>query len=103
MVSLYFFSGSVRKAHERLGRILPRRIESGWMHFFDSFVKTLAITRNGPAFLRVILLTAGVWTCLCSQFFFVMQAMRHPLPFMASFFVTGMVILGFAIPTPGGV
>ena len=103
VVSLYFFHGFVRKMHSALGKLLPERVRSGWMAFFDSFVASLSIARNRGALARVLLLTATIWTCLTSQFFFVMLALRHPLPFMASFFVTGMVILGFAIPTPGGV
>jgi uncharacterized membrane protein YbhN (UPF0104 family) len=45
----------------------------------------------------------GVWFCLTAQFWFATMALHHPLPFDASFFVTGVTTVGLAIPTPGGV
>lgn len=103
IVGLYFFRSSVRRLHEWLGRILPRRFRDAWMHFFDSFTETLRITRHPAAFVRVIVCTAGVWFCLTSQFYFTALAMRRPLPFDSSIFVTGITTIGVAIPTPGGI
>ena len=103
IVGLLFFRETVRRLHEKLGRFLPARFRSPWMHFFDSFTETLKITRNGRVFLAVILCTAGVWACLTSQFWFATLAVHHPLPYDSSFFVTGVTTVGLAIPTPGGI
>jgi uncharacterized protein (TIRG00374 family) len=103
MIGLTFFRDSIRRLHERLGRILPVRFRSPWMHFFDSFTETLKITQNRRVFLQIVLCTAGVWLCLTSQFWFATKAVHHPLPFDSSFFVTGVTTVGLAIPTPGGI
>ena len=103
IVSLYFFSGSVRRLHEWLGRLLPNRFRSSWLHFFDVFVETLALAKRPLALFEVVLCTAGVWLCLSAQFWLVTIAMHHRLPFDASFFVTGITTVGLAVPTPGGV
>ena len=104
LLMIYFASPVIRRAHEKLGIIVPKRFRGAWMRFFDSFVKSVAIvTHNKKAFVRIILLTSGVWLCLSSQFFFVAHAVDHPLPFTASFFLTGMTILGMMIPTPGAI
>jgi len=100
---LYFFRGGIRKAHAFVGRIVPERFRASWMHFFDSFAESLDITERPAALVKVLLCTAGVWFCLTAQFWLVTIAMHRPLPFDASFFVTGITTLGLAIPTPGGV
>ena len=103
LVSLYFFRETIRRAHQAVGRILPQRFREGWMLFFDSFVASLALARNHLALARVILFTVGIWFSIASQFAFVFIALRHPLPITASFFITGMAIVGLMIPTPGGI
>jgi len=103
MISLYFFGGAVRRLHERIGRILPKRFREPWMKFFDAFAKTLAITERPRDFLTVIFATAGVWLCLTAQYWLVFVAMHRPLPYDATFFLNGVTTIGIAIPTPGGV
>jgi uncharacterized protein (TIRG00374 family) len=103
IIGLMFFQDTVRRLHETLGRLLPLRFRSAWMHFFDSFAETLRITKNHRVFLQVLLCTAGVWACLTSQFWFATMAVHQPLPFDSSFFVTGVTTVGLAIPTPGGI
>src|SRR4051812_36843432 len=44
LFSLYFFGGAVRRLHNTIGRILPKRFQEPWMKFFDAFAKTLSIT-----------------------------------------------------------
>jgi glycosyltransferase 2 family protein len=100
---LFFFRNAIRRLHEALGRLLPQRFREPWMNFFDSFTDALELTKHRAAFARVILCTAGIWFCLNSQFWLATQAVHHPLPFDASFFVTGVTTIGLAIPTPGGI
>lgn len=103
VVGLLFFRDTVRRMHEALGRLLPQRFRDSWMHFFDSFVETLEITKRKRLLLKVVLCTIGVWACLTSQFLFATHAVAHPLPVDSSFFVTGVTTVGLAIPTPGGI
>jgi glycosyltransferase 2 family protein len=103
VIGLFFARDSIRRLHERLGRILPPRFREPWMHFFDSFTDALELTKHHAAFARVVLCTIGTWVTLNSQFWLATKAVGHPLPFDASFFVTGVTTIGLAIPTPGGI
>jgi glycosyltransferase 2 family protein len=100
---LYFFRPSIRRAHEFLGKLLPKRFRDSWMHFFDTFTETLGLAKHHSAFAKVLLCTAGVWACLTGQFYLTTLALHRPLPFDSAFFVTGVTTVGLAIPTPGGV
>jgi uncharacterized protein (TIRG00374 family) len=103
LFGLYFFGDSVRRVHEWIGRILPKRFHEPWMKFFDAFAKTLEITSRPRDFLTVIFATAGVWLCLTAQYWLVFIAVHRPLPYDSTFFISAVTTIGVAIPTPGGV
>lgn len=103
LFGIYFFGPKVRRAHEFLGRLIPARFRAAWMNFFDAFAATLEITRHRRALATVLLSTAGVWTCLSGQVYLSALALGLPLPFDATFFITGASTVGMAVPTPGGV
>ena len=103
LIGLRFARGTIRRVHEALGRLLPARLRSSWMHFFDTFTETLRISKYPGALGKVLLCTLVTWTCLTAQFWFATMAVHHPLPYDASFFVTGVTTVGLAIPTPGGI
>jgi len=103
IIGLRISRETIRRLHEGLGRLLPRRMRESWMHFFDTFTDTLRITQHPRALVKVLLCTIGTWTCLTSQFWFATMAVHHPLPYDSSFFVTGVTTVGLAIPTPGGI
>ena len=103
VASILLFGPRARKIFEGIGRILPARFRGSWMHFFDVFAATLAITKHGPTLRRVLLATAGVWFCLSTQVYLSAVALRVPVPFDATFFITGASTAGMAVPTPGGV
>ena len=100
---LYFFRTPVRRLHAFAGRLVPRRFQEAWMHFFDSFVATLDLAERPSDLITVVVCTAGIWFCLTGQLWFVLLAAHHLLPFDATFFINGISTLGLAIPTPGGV
>ncbi|HUJ16347.1 MAG TPA: lysylphosphatidylglycerol synthase transmembrane domain-containing protein [Thermoanaerobaculia bacterium] len=103
ILSFRFFQSGVRRFHTWLGRYLPERFRAGWMRFFDTFVATLRITERPAAFAIVVAATACIWACLTSQFWLVLIAAHHPLPFDSSLFLNASTTIGIAIPTPGGI
>ncbi len=103
LVLLYFFRGSARKVQMRISAMLPKRFRRGWVGFFDSLGAVIELLGRPLLLARVLLFTAGIWTCLTGQFILVLYALDRPLPYVSSFLVTGMTILGLWIPTPGGV
>lgn len=103
LVGIYFFRDRVRVMHEWLGRFVPKRFRDAWMHFFDSFVETLELTKHRSAFARIVLFTFGIWMALTGQLWFTSIGMGKHMPYDSSIFITGVTTLGLAIPTPGGV
>jgi len=103
LLGITFFTARIRVTHEWLGRFLPERFREAWMHFFDTFTGSFKVARYPGEFVRVLVMTALTWICLASQFWFVAKAMGHDLPFRSSFLMTGVTIIGLAIPTPGGI
>jgi uncharacterized protein (TIRG00374 family) len=103
LICVILFRDRIRVAHEWLGRFIPKRFRHGWMNFFESFTSTLELVRNRRAMVRVIPMTIGVWACLTGQFYFIAIAMGHYLPFSSSYFISGVSVIGLAIPTPGGI
>jgi uncharacterized protein (TIRG00374 family) len=103
LIGLRFARDTIRRVHEWLGRLLPKRIRPSWMHFFDTFAETLRISKYPGALAKVLLCTVVTWTALTAQFWFATRAVHQPLPYDSSFFVTGVTTVGLAIPTPGGI
>lgn len=104
VVGILVATAMIRRLHERLGNLLPHRFRDPWMHFFDTFTASFRIAAEHPAaFVKVIALTIVTWACLASQFWFTARALTHDLPFLSSFLMTGVTIVGLMIPTPGGV
>ncbi|MEO6260094.1 MAG: lysylphosphatidylglycerol synthase transmembrane domain-containing protein [Thermoanaerobaculia bacterium] len=103
MILLGISSTAVRRLHERLGRLLPKRFRDPWMRFFDAFVRTLDIVHRPAALATVLACTAAIWLCLTAQFWAVMKAVNHVLPFDSTYFLSAVTTVGIAIPTPGGV
>ncbi len=103
VVASYRFQTPARRLVSRFAKLLPERFRESLVNLFDSFVSSLRLPSRPEKLLLVLGFTVLIWLCLTSQFYFVMQSFGRPLPFTASFLVTALSILGFSIPTPGGV
>ena len=103
LVILYFFRGSAHRIQLRIAGWLPKRFRRGWLGFFDSLHSIIELLGRPLLLSKVLLFTLGIWACLTGQFILVLYALDRPLPYISSFLVTGMTILGLWIPTPGGV
>jgi uncharacterized protein (TIRG00374 family) len=103
ILGLSFFRSHVRRFHQWVGGIVPKRFRGAWMNFFDAFVQTLALARQPVAGGIVLLSTLGLWACLTLQFTYTVKALHLHLPFDSAFFVTGATTVGLAVPTPGGI
>lgn len=103
LVVLYFFREGAHRIQLWISGWLPKRFRRGWMGFFDSLHSVIELLGRPLLLAKVLLFTAGIWACLTGQFILVLYALDRPLPYISSFLVTGMTILGLWIPTPGGV
>ncbi len=103
LILLYFFRASAHRVQLWIAGWLPKRFRRGWIGFFDSLAAVIELLGRPLLLARVLLFTAAIWACLTGQFILVLYALDRPLPYLSSFLVTGMTILGLWIPTPGGV
>ncbi|MDX1584618.1 MAG: lysylphosphatidylglycerol synthase transmembrane domain-containing protein [Thermoanaerobaculia bacterium] len=103
VVVSYRFREPAERLVTRISRGVPERFRDSLVNLFVSFVTSLKLPSHPGKLMIVLGFTATIWLCLTSQFYFVMHAFGSPLPFTASFLVTALSILGFSIPTPGGV
>ncbi len=103
LVGIYFFRGAVRRAHQWVGRMIPRRFGDGWMRFFDAFAGTLTITERPRDFLVVTGCTVAIWVALTAQLWLVFVGLGRAVPYDSTFLINAVATVGLAIPTPGGV
>jgi uncharacterized protein (TIRG00374 family) len=103
VIGIITFRERMRRVHAWVGKFVPARFREPWMRFFDSFAQSLTLSRRPSTLVIVLGATVVIWFCLTAQFWFVLVANHHALPFDASFFISGLSTLGLAIPTPGGV
>lgn len=103
VIGIITFRERMRRVHAWVGKFVPARFRDPWMRFFDSFAQSLTLSRRPSTLVIVLGATVVIWFCLTAQFWFVLVANHHSLPFDASFFISGLSTLGLAIPTPGGV
>lgn len=103
IAGIIFFHERMRRFHQWVGGIVPRRFRASWMNFYDAFLETLKLKDRPATAAKVLLYTIAIWFCLTAQFWVVARGMTRHLPFDSSFFISGVTTLGLAIPTPGGV
>ena len=94
---------------ERLGRwagrltgLLPRRIGDMVGHLVQSFTEGLAVMRRPGPLVIAFLCSIALWFSVAFGLWLVSLAFDLTLPFMGSFLVMMFLVLGVAVPTPGG-
>ena len=95
---------------ERLGRaalrvehVMPKRAAHLVAGFVETFAQGLAVMRQ-PARLFVALAQSfPLWLSIAAGIWFTSLAFHITLPFMASFLVMAVLVVGVAAPTPGAI
>ncbi|MGE0042819.1 MAG: lysylphosphatidylglycerol synthase transmembrane domain-containing protein [Vicinamibacterales bacterium] len=87
----------------RVEHVLPARIAQAVANFARSFALGLAVVRRPGRLLAALGLSLLLWLLICATVWLVARALAIDLPFPGSFLLTAMVVVGVAIPTPGGV
>jgi uncharacterized protein (TIRG00374 family) len=94
---------------ERLGRLagkltalLPRRLGEVVGHLVQNFTEGLAVMRRPSPLVAAFLCSTALWVSVAFGLWLVTLAFALSLPFMGSFLVLIFLVLGVAVPTPGG-
>jgi glycosyltransferase 2 family protein len=86
-----------------LGRILPQRLAGALAAFLRTFAEGLAIVRQPGRLVVSILLSLPLWLSIATGIWCVSAAFHIALPFLGSFLIMALLVIGVAVPTPGAV
>lgn len=106
LVLLFVLAGHperLGRAAGRIERIVPARVAAIIARFVESFAKGLAVMRD-PARLGVSLLQSlPLWLSIATGIWLTSRAFHITFPYMGSFLVMTLLVVGVAMPTPGQV
>jgi uncharacterized protein (TIRG00374 family) len=86
-----------------LARVLPGKLSHRVGGLASAFSSGFAATRNAGQLLMALVWSFAVWLCIAVQAWAVTVAFGIALPFPGSFLLQSILVIGVAVPTPGGV
>jgi uncharacterized membrane protein YbhN (UPF0104 family) len=106
LIAMFVMAGHPERLHRlvlRIERILPTRMAHAVAAFARTFAQGLAVVRRPSRLALALAWSLVLWIVIASQVWAVAHAFSIALPFSGSFLVTAMLVVGVALPTPGGV
>ena len=85
------------------GRVLPQGLARRLARMAQSFSGGLAIARRPRELVSVIAWSVGIWVAHAGEVWVVTRAFGMALPVVGSFLLQALLVIGVAVPTPGGV
>jgi uncharacterized protein (TIRG00374 family) len=84
-------------------RVLPRRVAHTLARLARTFSEGFAVTRSPRDLALALVWSFPLWMSIAFQAWLVTRAFGIAIPVAASFLIQGMLVIGVAVPTPGGV
>lgn len=106
LVLLFVMAGHPERLHGlvlRIERVLPARLARAVAAFAKTFAEGLAVVRHSGRLLFAMGWSMVLWVAIATQLWLIAHAFGIALPYGGSFLVTAMLVVGVAVPTPGGV
>jgi glycosyltransferase 2 family protein len=88
---------------EALARVLPGKLSGRVGLLASAFSSGFAVARSARAFALAVLWSFAVWLAIAAQSWTVTIAFGIPMSFPGTFLLQSMLVIGVAVPTPGGV
>jgi uncharacterized protein (TIRG00374 family) len=85
------------------GRVLPHALARKLARMAQSFSGGLAVARRPRELVPAILWSLGIWVLGAGEVWIVTRAFQMDLPLAGSFLLQALLVIGVAVPTPGGV
>jgi uncharacterized protein (TIRG00374 family) len=104
--TMFIAAGHPERLHGlvlRVERVLPQRLAHAVARFARTFAEGLAVVRHPSRLLMAVLWSLVLWIAIATQAWLVARAFGIALPYGGSFLITAMLVVGVALPTPGGV
>jgi glycosyltransferase 2 family protein len=106
LVAMFVMAGHPERLHGlvlRAERVLPARVAHAVAGFARTFAQGLAVVRRPSRLAQALAWSLVLWVVIAAQIWAVAHAFSIALPFGGSFLITAMLVVGVALPTPGGV
>jgi glycosyltransferase 2 family protein len=87
----------------RLARVLPGRAADGATRLVRTFVEGLAVMRRPGPLVAAFGLSLLIWLSITLGIWLTSRAFDLTFPFVGTFLVVLFLVVGVALPTPGGV
>jgi uncharacterized protein (TIRG00374 family) len=84
-------------------RVLPHAIAHKLADVATAFSKGFVAARSPMTLLTAVFWSFPLWICIAGESWAVTRAFDIALPFTGSFLIQAFLVIGVAVPTPGGV
>lgn len=91
------------RLEQRLAERLPPRLATRTMHLVHAFAAGLLIVRQPARLAVAVALSLPVWLSIAVSIWGVTRAFHIEFPFLGSFLMMALLVIGVAVPTPGAV
>lgn len=88
---------------QRISRLISARAAHALGGLLNRFIHGFAILRSPKAFAMTCALSLPVWFAIAGGIWLVTRAFHLDVPFMGTFLVMTLLVVGVAVPTPGAV
>jgi glycosyltransferase 2 family protein len=106
LAGMFFLAGhpgTLKSLQAVLQRVLPARFAEAGTRFLRTFANGLAIVRQPRRLAVALMLSVPLWLSIAAAIWCVSHAFHIQLPFVGSFLVMALLVVGVAVPTPGAV
>jgi uncharacterized protein (TIRG00374 family) len=93
----------LRRAAERLERVLPASLADVVARVAERFARGLAVVRRPSRVVVALAWSFPLWLCIAVGIWAAAVAFQLDVPFTGSFLLVAILVLGVAVPTPGAV
>jgi uncharacterized protein (TIRG00374 family) len=87
----------------RIERVLPEKLAKAVAGFVETFTQGLAVMRQPGRLLVSLALSVPLWMSIAAGIWLTSRAFHITFPYMGSFLVTTILVVGVAMPTPGAI
>jgi uncharacterized protein (TIRG00374 family) len=106
LLAMFVMAGHPERLHAlvlRVERVLPARMARAVAAFARTFAQGLAVVRRPSRLVYATGWSVVLWMAIALQVWVIARAFSIAVPVGGSFLVTAMLVVGVALPTPGGV
>ena len=106
LAAMFVMAGHPERLHRlvmKAERVLPARIARTVASFARTFAEGLAVVRRPSRLLFALAWSVVLWLLIAAQIWVIAKTFAIALPLTGTFLITAMLVVGVALPTPGGV